>query len=108
MEYLTEHCHGMYSVPFEICRKLQFNYGISSIPTLLVMNSDGQLITKSGREAVSGNEIACLDEWLEGRSGTIVGSGVNWVSIVFYVGLFAFWLWYSRGRQVEGRDKKVL
>lgn len=70
--------------------------GVYGIPSLIVMDSSGKVITKSGRSAVEGNPDRCVEEWLQGKPGTRWISGINWMTIVLYLGLFLVWWWYTR------------
>jgi hypothetical protein len=73
--------------------------GVHGIPSLIVMDSKGKIITKSGRASVEGNPGRCVEEWLQGKSGTTWTSGINWMSILLYGGLFLLWWWYSHSRK---------
>lgn len=72
--------------------------GVYGIPSLIVMDSSGKIITTSGRGAVEGNPENCVEEWLHGKTGTSWTSGINWMSVVLYTVLFLVWWWYSRSK----------
>lgn len=69
---------------------------VYGIPSLIVMDSSGKVITKSGRTAVEGNADKCVEEWLHGKPGTTWIGGVSWRSILFYLALFLVSFWYIR------------
>jgi len=74
--------------------------GVGSIPALIVIETaTGKVITKSGRAAVASNPERCVDQWLQGRSGASWLSGINWASILLYLGLFVLWRWYSASKK---------
>lgn len=55
-------------------------YGVYSIPTLLVMDAkSGKVITTWGKSAIMKNSKGCVSEWKAGRAG------VSWLQ------LFKFW-----------------
>lgn len=100
--YLTEHCKGMYAIPYQpesARQEIMSALGVHGIPALIVIETaTGKVITKSGRGAVANNPDGCVDEWLAGRSGTTWLSGINWTSILLYLGLFLVWRWYSSSK----------
>jgi nucleoredoxin len=51
-------------------------YGIYSIPTLLVLDRTGKVITTWGKSAILKNSKGCIDEWKQGRSG------VGWLQLL--------------------------
>ena len=91
----------MYALPYspESSRtELMASLGVHGIPSLIVFDSNGQVITKSGRAAVDGNPDGCVKEWLEGKPGTTWVSGINWMSIFMYMAFFLVWWWYSQSK----------
>ena len=92
----------MYAIPYypEPGRQeIMSSLGVYGIPSLIVMDATGKVITKSGRAAVEGNPDGCVQEWLQGKKGTSWIGGINWMSWIVYVGLFLLWRWYqSRGK----------
>jgi len=42
---------------------LKQKFGVSGIPALIVMKSDGTLVTKDGRAAVQGKGPAAVKDW---------------------------------------------
>lgn len=75
--------------------------GIYGIPSLVVMDSGGKIITTSGRGAVEANPDGCIREWSQGKSGATWTSGINWTTIVLYGGLFLGWWWYSHTKKTS-------
>jgi hypothetical protein len=88
----------MYALPYvpEDARKeIMSSVGISGIPSLIVMDSTGKIITKYGRSAVDGNSKKCVEEWLKGKPGTTWISAINWAAVLFYPALFLIWWWFT-------------
>ena len=110
LDYLTNHCKGMYAIPWspESTREnLSSAFGIAGIPALVVIDSKGKVITTSARTAVEYNGEKCVEEWLQGKPGNSLKSMINWFSILFYVAIFALYMFWSRagpdkGGKVEG------
>mmetsp|Transcript_3909 Transcript_3909/g.7197 ORF Transcript_3909/g.7197 Transcript_3909/m.7197 type:complete len:203 (+) Transcript_3909:147-755(+) len=42
---------------------------VSSLPTLIVVNPEGEIVTSSGRFAINSNPERCIEEWHKGSSG---------------------------------------
>lgn len=91
----------MYAIPYSPesgRQQIMSSLGVYGIPSLIVMDSSGKVITTSGRGAVEGNPEKCVEEWLHGKPGTNWISGINWMSVVLYSFLFLVWWWYSRSK----------
>jgi hypothetical protein len=96
----------MYAIPYtpETTRQeIMSSFGVMGIPSLIVMNSKGKVITTSGRSAVEGNAAGCVEEWKEGKPGIHWISALNWGSILFYVALAMFWWWWRRSEKVVSK-----
>ena len=88
----------MYALPYvpeDARREIMSSFGVHGIPSLVVMDSTGKIITKSGRSAVEGNPNRCVEEWLKGKPGTTWISAINWMGIFLYAALFLIWWWYT-------------
>jgi hypothetical protein len=62
----------MYAIPYSpesVRRQIVSELGIRGIPALVVMDSNGNIITTSGENAVKGNAERCVEEWLHGKPG---------------------------------------
>eukprot|EP01119_Soliformovum_irregulare_P025868 TRINITY_DN9691_c0_g1_i1.p1 TRINITY_DN9691_c0_g1~~TRINITY_DN9691_c0_g1_i1.p1 ORF type:complete len:127 (+),score=13.88 TRINITY_DN9691_c0_g1_i1:145-525(+) len=59
------------SVPFRSRSRhtLMSSFSAPYIPTLIVLNPDGQVVSEWGRSAVSTNAETCLDGWRRGEAG---------------------------------------
>jgi hypothetical protein len=91
----------MYALPYApetIRQQIMSSLGVRGIPSLIVMDSTGKVVTHSGRGAVEGNPEGCVDEWLQGKEGTNWKGSFNWMSILLYVGLFVGWWWWSHSK----------
>ena len=71
---------------------------IYGIPTLVVFDSNGKVITKSGKAAVEGNPEECLGAWKNGKAGVRWTTGINWFSILFYILLIYLWRLWSQSK----------
>jgi len=72
--------------------------GTAGIPTLVVMDSKGKIITTSARGAVTRNPEGCVQEWLQGNPGAGVIGRINWMSILLYVLIVSLGWWWLRSR----------
>jgi hypothetical protein len=96
----------MYAIPYTpepTRQKIMSSFNIYGIPTLIVMDSTGKVITTSGQGAVEGNPDGCVDEWLSGKPGVNWTSNFNWKSLLFYIGIILFYMWWARSKR--GGDK---
>ena len=55
------------AVPFKdpVATELKYKYNISSLPTLIVVNKEGDMITRSGREELENLGINVIVTWTE-------------------------------------------
>ncbi|KAL6064460.1 16 kDa thioredoxion [Balamuthia mandrillaris] len=63
--YMTEANMPWLAVPYgdEHVAKLKQKYGISGIPTLVILNQDGEIITKDGRGQVATKGPRAFESW---------------------------------------------
>lgn len=62
----------MYAIPYSPesgRRQIVLQLGIRAYPSLVVMDSNGNIITTSGENAVEENAERCVEEWLNGKPG---------------------------------------
>lgn len=64
-DYIKEEKMNWLAMPFGDSRgdKLSKKYGIGGIPSLIIIDSKGNLITKNGRGDVSGKGVKAFDGW---------------------------------------------
>jgi len=63
----------MYAIPYDPesrRRQIMSALNVNKIPSLIVLDSSGNVITTSGRIAVEDNSEKCVEEWLQGKPGT--------------------------------------
>jgi hypothetical protein len=72
-------------------------FGIAGIPTLVVLDAQGTVITTSGRRAVDQNPEGCVAEWEQGKSGAPTGTGIPWGSWIFYGLVIGLFIWLVSG-----------
>lgn len=67
-----------FSVPYDSERRpaLSTQYRISMIPTLVVINEQGEYITDWGKSAISKNPHNCISEWKSKQAG------VTWLQLL--------------------------
>ena len=46
-------------------QELSEKYAVSGIPSLIVLNSKGNVVVKNGRQDVAGNGAKAFDDWIE-------------------------------------------
>ena len=63
--YMKESHGDWWAVEFgsDAVKALKSHFGVSGIPMLVVLNKDGKLVTKEGRDHVSGKGPASIAEW---------------------------------------------
>jgi len=68
-EYMTELKMPWLALPHGDKQKqiLSKKYGVRGIPTLVILNSKGDLITVNGRSFVTGSDTAIYDKWAAGK-----------------------------------------
>jgi hypothetical protein len=100
----------MYAIPYtpeDTRQQIMSSFGVYGIPSLIVMDSEGKVITKSGRGAVEGNPGGCVEEWKSGKAGGGGwGSSVSWTNILFYGGILLFWMWWQSKRTGTDVEKE--
>ena len=70
-----------YSLPFQersLANQLATKMGIKMIPTLVILNQKGQVISDWGKSAVLKNPDNCIQEWEKGESG------VSWFQLLSF------------------------
>ena len=109
LDYLTNHCQGMYAIPYtpeNVRSQIMSSFGIAGIPSLVILDSKGRVITTSGRAAVEHNADHCVEEWLQGKPGSNLKSAINWFSMLFYVVVIALYIWWIKSGPDKGGKVK--
>ena len=93
MDYMKETNMKWLALPHRSAegKKLAGKYGISGIPSLVIVSPDGETITKNGRGDVSGNPKGALASWTKTETTTPTATGVTRP---------------KEGRAVKGSSKK--
>jgi len=76
-EYFASMAPGSLALPFgdEKAEELMRKFKVSGIPTLLVLDGSGHLVTKQGREGVSGDAEAAKFPWAGADEEAAAGGG---------------------------------
>jgi nucleoredoxin len=66
-EYMKETGMPWLAVPFgsATANKLKKQFGVTGIPTLIVLRADGSVITKNGRYEIAENQEEAIKRWVE-------------------------------------------